>query len=198
MVAVLKEDSYARFQRYLADERVSETKHELIEGYVFAMAGASDNHNKITSNANFLFSAHIREHDLSCFSYIADMKAKVDDDNCYYPDVMVICDREDNEDEYYKTSPKIIVEVLSKSTRSKDKGKKRLYYQTMPTLEEYVLIEQNFCEIEVFRKNNNWNPTYYHLGDELTFESLDLTVPVAELYYQANNEDMREFLASAK
>jgi len=108
---------------------------------------------------------------------------------------MVVCDRNDTKDDYYKTSPKLIVEVLSKSTRRKDKMVKRLHYQNLASLEEYVLIEQTHCEIEVFRKNKAWNPQYYYLGDEITFESLDLTIPVEELYYQVNNEEMQTFLA---
>jgi hypothetical protein len=61
-------------------------------------------------------------------------------------------------------------------------------------LEEYILIEQDFVEIEVFRKADGWQSTYYFLNDQITFTSIDLTLPVVEIYQRVDNEDMREFL----
>jgi len=195
MVAVLNIHNKISPDDYLLGERDAEIKHEYIDAEMFAMSGASDNHNKITQNTAFALTTQIRKHDFPCFAYTSDMKVKVNNKNFFYPDVMVVCDRNDTKDDYYKTSPKLIVEVLSKSTRRKDKMVKRLHYQNLASLEEYVLIEQTHCEIEVFRKNKAWNPQYYYLGDEITFESLDLTIPVEELYYQVNNEEMQTFLA---
>ncbi len=195
MVAVLNIHNKISPDDYLLGERDAEIKHEYIDAKMFAMSGASDNHNKITQNTAFSLTTQIRKHDFPCFAYTSDMKVKVNNKNFFYPDVMVVCDRNDTKDDYYKTSPKLIVEVLSKSTRRKDKMVKRLHYQNLASLEEYVLIEQTHCEIEVFRKNKAWNPQYYYLGDEITFEPLDLTIPVEELYYQVNNEEMQTFLA---
>jgi Uma2 family endonuclease len=120
------------------------------------------------------------------------MKVKVAND-FFYPDVMVVC-QQDNDFDYYKQSPVIIVEVLSKSTRKFDKTAKRLKYQSIPTLEEYVLIEQTIGEIEVFRRKEYWQSSYYYLGDAITFESLAITVLVEDIYYQVNNEDVLAFL----
>ena len=120
------------------------------------------------------------------------MKVKVGHD-FYYPDVMVVC-QQDNANDYYKTAPVIIVEVLSKSTRRFDQTNKRLRCQQIPSLEEYVLIEQDKGEIEVFRRQNHWQSAYYYLGDEITFTSLGVTVRVEDIYYQVNNEDVLEFL----
>ena len=195
MVAVLNNHDELNFEQYLINENAREFKSEFIDGHVVEMIGASENHNNISLNIASLFLTHIRKHNLPCRPYTADMKVKVNNKNCFYPDVMVVCDRNDTEDDYYKTAPKLIIEVLSKSTRRKDQMVKRLHYQNIPSLEEYVLIEQTHCEIEVFRRNKGWNPSYYYLGDEIIFESLELTVPVAELYYQVNNEDMQAFLA---
>jgi Uma2 family endonuclease len=73
---------------------------------------------------------------------------------------------------------------------------KRLSYQAIPTLEEYVLIEQDFCEIAVFRRKEGWQSSFYYQGENITFDSIGLTVAVADVYYQVNNEDMQQFLAN--
>ncbi len=120
------------------------------------------------------------------------MKVKVAND-FFYPDVMVVC-QQDNDFDYYKQSPVIIVEILSKSTRKFDKNAKRLKYQNISTLEEYVLIDQTIAEIEVFKKKEHWQSFYYYLGDAITFESLGVTVLVEDIYYQVNNDDVLAFL----
>ncbi|NOQ36828.1 MAG: Uma2 family endonuclease [Methylococcaceae bacterium] len=196
MIAALNNHDKLSFEQYLIDENERDFKSEFIDGQVVEMTGASENHNNISLNVASLFLTHIRKHSLPCRPYNNDMKVKVNNKNGFYPDVMVVCNNEDSENNYYKTAPKLIIEVLSKSTHRKDKMVKRLHYQNMVSLEEYVLIEQFHCEITVFRKNKGWLPSYYYLGDEITFESLDLTVPVEELYYQVNNEEMQTFLAN--
>jgi Uma2 family endonuclease len=120
------------------------------------------------------------------------MKVKVGA-NFFYPDVMVVC-QEDNDNEYYKIAPVIIIEVLSKSTRRFDQTDKRLRCQRIPTLEEYVLIEQDRGEIQVFSKKDQWQSFYYYLGDDIAFCSLGVTVRVEDIYYQVNNEDVLDFL----
>ena len=84
----------------------------------------------------------------------------------------------------------IIVEVLSKSTRCNDKSLKMNAYKTIPSLQEYVLIEQDFVDVEVCR----WVSEHYFLGDEVTFTSLDLTLAVTDIYARVTNEDMSDDL----
>ncbi len=175
---------------YLHSELLAETKHEYIDGQVHAMAGASENHNLLSVNIASELKTRLKG--TPCRTFMADMKVKVGA-NFFYPDVMVIC-QEDNGSEYYKTAPVIIVEVLSKSTRRFDQTDKRLRCQRIPTLEEYVLIEQDRGEIQVFSKKDQWQSFYYYLGDEITFSSLGVTVPVEDIYYQVNNEDVLDFL----
>ena len=116
----------------------------------------------------------------------------------FYPDVLVTCDSDDNESEYYVNSSLIIVEVLSESTRKYDLTTKKLYYFNIPVLQEYVVIEQDFCQVEVFRKNDDWRSTVYFLGDEITFESIDVTLSVEMIYRYVDNKNMAEFLAENK
>ena len=177
-------------ENYLQGELLAETKHEYIDGQVHAMAGASENHNLLSLNMASELRNHLKG--TPCRTFMADMKVKVGS-SFFYPDVMVVC-QEDNDSEYYKTAPVIIVEVLSKSTRRFDQTDKRLRCQRIPSLEEYVLIEQDKGEIQVFSKKDQWQSFYYYLGDEITFSSLGVTVLVEDIYYQVNNEDVLDFL----
>ncbi len=175
---------------YLRGEVLAESKHEYIDGEVYVMAGASENHNLLSLNLATEFKNQLKGN--PCKTFMSDMKVKVED-SFFYPDVMVVC-QEDNANDYYKTSPLIIVEVLSNTTRRFDKTHKLSAYQQIPSLEVYVLIEQNFCEIQVFRRQNHWQSAYYYLGDTITFASLNVTVAVEDIYYQVNNDDVTDFL----
>ncbi|MFI3219955.1 MAG: Uma2 family endonuclease, partial [Methylococcales bacterium] len=124
----------------------------------------------------------------------SDMKLRINA-NFFYPDVMVDC-LFDNSEPYFTQTPIIIVEVLSKSTRKKDTTLKLLSYINIPSLQEYVLIEQDFVDVQVFRRNENWLVRHYFLGDEVTFESIGLTLPVEDIYHRVQNDDMLEFLAN--
>ena len=183
---------YISEQEYLDGEKRREIKHEYFDGEIFAMSGASSNHQRLISRVVQKISNHLE--DTPCEVFSSDMKVRIDEGNKYfYPDVVVACEKE-NGDSYFINSPRLIVEVLSKSTRKFDKDLKRKIYQTIPTLEEYVLIEQDHVEIEVCRKSGNWQPNYYFIDDEITFESLNLTLPVLDIYKRVDNEEMREFL----
>lgn len=177
-------------EEYLQGELVAEFKHEFIDGEAYAMTGASEAHNLLAGNIFAELKSQLKG--TPCRTFIADMKVKVAND-FFYPDVMVVCQNSDDSD-YYQQSPVIIVEVLSPSTRKFDKTAKRLKYQNIPTLEEYVLIDQTIAEIEVFRKKEHWQSFYYYLGDAITFESLGITVLVEDIYYQVNNDDVLAFL----
>ena len=177
---------------YLKGELTSDIKHELIDGCVYAMAGASANHERISVNILSEFRNHLKNS--PCEPFGSDMKLRINA-NFFYPDVMVDC-LFDNSTPYFTQTPIIIVEVLSKSTRKKDTTLKLLSYINIPSLKEYVLIEQNFVDIEVLRRSEGWLPKHYFLGDEITFESIDLTLSVEEIYHRVQNDDMEEFLTN--
>ena len=178
-------------EEYLQGELKAEQKHELIGGNVYAMAGASGNHERIALNISRKFGNHLEG--LPCEPFGSDMKVKAGS-NFFYPDVIVDCNFDESHP-YYTESPVIIVEVLSKSTRRTDETTKRTSYLSISTLQEYVLIEQDFVDIEVVRKSEGWQPKHYFLGDEVSFESIDLTLSVEEIYLRVHNEDMLEFLS---
>jgi Uma2 family endonuclease len=74
------------------------------------------------------------------------------------------------------TSASFIVEVLSPSTRRTDKTTKKRLYQTLPSLQKYVLIEQDIVDVEVCRRSEGWGSAHYFVGGEVTFAAIDLTV----------------------
>ena len=154
------------------------------------MAGAGTNHNRITANITREFGVYLKN--TSCEPFASDMQVKVES-NYFYPDVMVDCEHDAN-DLGVTDSPVMIVEVLSKSTRKLDYTLKRLAYQSLPSLEEYILIEQDIVDVEVCRKNNHWQSEHFYLGDEVYFEAIDLRLPVTEIYDRVSNEDIAEFI----
>ncbi|NER84016.1 MAG: Uma2 family endonuclease [Leptolyngbya sp. SIO1D8] len=175
---------------YLRLEADSPIKHEYIDGDVFAMAGASDVHVTIALNLAVLLRNHVRGK--GCRVYIADMKARLDARNCfYYPDVMVTCDPRDSETDTYKRFPKLIVEVLSDSTEAFDRGDKFTDYQTLDTLEEYVVISTRHQRVECFRRtpDNLWLLQSYNPETEtFQLQSLEFTDTLATLYEDAELE----------
>jgi len=179
-------------QAYLDGELLSEIRHELINGDVYAMAGASTNHNRLVSSIIRELGVHLKN--TPCEPFASDMKVQVGKD-FFYPDVLVVCDHEAN-DYGITDTPFIIVEVLSKSTRRIDHTLKRTAYQKLLSLQEYVVIEQDVVDVEVCRRNNHWQPEHFYLGDEVFFESIDCSVPVAEIYDRVVNSDMNDYLRS--
>lgn len=177
---------------YLQGELISDVKHELIDGYVYAMAGASANHERISGNVYSEFRNHLKNS--PCEPFGSDMKVKAGS-NFFYPDVSVDCHFDESKP-YFVESPVIIVEVLSKTTRKTDETVKLLSYINIPSLQEYVLIEQDYVDIQVIRRNESWLPRHYFLGDEITFESIDLTLSVEEIYARVHNEEVLEFLSN--
>jgi len=186
------QDTRIDVDQYLEDELRRDVKHELIDGQIYAMAGASANHERISVNILTEFRNHFKK--TPCEPFGSDMKVKVGS-RFFYPDVIADCQFDETEP-YYTESPVIIVEVLSKSTRRIDETTKRFSYMNIPSLQEYVLIEQDIVDIEVIRRSEGWISKHYYLGDKIHFESINLTLSVEEIYHRVNNEEMQEFLGN--
>lgn len=179
-----------REQEYLAGELQSDIKHEYIDGQIYAMAGAHRNHVLIADKILRRLGNHFENQ--PCRSYSSDLKVKIGK-NYFYPDVIV--DFTDF-DGYFTEQPTIIVEVLSKSTRQYDKTFKRDQYFSIPTLQEYLLIEQDIAEIEYWQRteSNIWQQNVYYLGDDPYLRSIDLTISVEDIYQGVKNEDVQTWL----
>lgn len=185
------EGDYLSEEEYLATEPASELKREYIDGRVYAMAGAGYNHNCIAANVLRKFGNHLEG--TPCATFMADIKLKLGKDYVY-PDVLVDCSKMRGDD-VFSSAPIIIVEVLSRSTRKTDTTTKLIRYINLPSLQEYVLIEPDIVSVQVLRRSKNWLPDYFFLGDEVTFESIGLTLPVEDLYDRVDNADINEYKA---
>ena len=195
MPTVNKQNNFITEEEYLNAELTSEVKHEYIDGQIYAMAGASVSHRKISGNIFRKIGNHLE--DKSCTPYMSDARVGTKNDY-YYPDVVVDCNPDENPDSLYAEKPVLIVEVFSKNTKHLDKGRKLLEYINMPSVKEYIMIEQNSASIDVLRKSEGWILRNYILGEEIYFESINLTLSVEEIYHRVENEDMVEFLESKK
>lgn len=174
---------YISAEEYLEGEKVSQVKHEYIDGQVYAMAGASDAHVTVSMNVSMLLRNHLRGS--GCRVYMLDMKAQIDVINRYfYPDVMVTCDARDREFEYFKCFPCLIVEVLSDTTEAFDRGKKFADYRQLDSLQEYVLISTEQMSVECFRRNEEgrWVLYPYGKGEKVHLASVDFRCSIADIY----------------
>lgn len=173
-------------QEYLALERSSETRREFFRGQVFAMSGASRAHNIIALNIGTRFNLQLKDRD--CEAYVSDMRVKVDTTGLYtYPDVVVVCDEPQFEDAEFDTllNPLLIVEVLSKSTESYDRGKKFEHYRQLKSLTAYVLVSQDHPHIECFSRGTDgiWQLTEATgLDAAIHIPALDCRLTLAEVY----------------
>jgi len=171
-------------EEYLALEENSPVKHEYVDGQVFAMAGTTDSHNLIAGNLYALIRRHLRGSD--CRVYFADLKVRLQHSNrFYYPDLLVTCDRRDDQTATYKRFPKLIIEVLSDGTEAFDRGDKFNDYQTLESLEEYGLVNSKNQRLEIFRRqeNDRWQyQSYGPLNPQIALQSIDLSLAIADVY----------------
>jgi Uma2 family endonuclease len=169
---------------YLAFEKRSEIKHEYLNGEIYAMAGASARHNRITLNLASRIIGHLRGS--PCEVFVADVKLHLKElgvEIFYYPDLMVCCDPNDR-DPYYRTRPCLIVEVLSGGTARIDQREKLFAYARLDSLQAYLLLEQDRIGATLhWRENGDWRRAEFNDSRaELTLPCAGLTVTLAELY----------------
>lgn len=188
-----KQQNDLSIEAYLEGERQSEIRHEYAEGVAYAMAGASVNHNRVSRNFLKHLAINLPE---SCEVFSSDLLVQTTPTRYRYPDLVVLCDNENTEgNDQFVTQPVLIIEVLSKSTRQQDKGAKRTEYLSLPSLREYVLVEQDFVEVEVLRRSQGWRSENYYLGQVVSLESVGVELDVADLYERVDNADMLQFRA---
>ncbi|WP_017325130.1 Uma2 family endonuclease [Synechococcus sp. PCC 7336] len=180
MVAVKDSMSFAE---YLEWEAQQDWKHEYIDGQVYAMAGGTLAHSLLASKLITALGVHLDGKPCQVFS--PDAKVCISESGpCFYPDVSVTCHQQDLAASDYLQFPCLIVEILSPSTEKIDRGKKRLQYQRIATLQDYVLVSSETQRVEIYRRTNHntWEYTLYELGDTLQFSSIDLALPLDRLY----------------
>lgn len=177
---------------YLRRERAAETKSEYVNGQIYAMSGASRQHNRITVNVTALLHTQLQRS--PCEAFANDMRVKVSAESMYtYPDLAVVCGEAKFEDTALDTllNPTLIIEVLSDSTEKYDRGKKFAYYQRIESLREYVLISQDTPRIESFTRlpDNRWVLTTVEVQEEaISLASIGCSLPLSDVYARVEFE----------
>jgi Uma2 family endonuclease len=151
--------NYISPEQYLQMERAADAKHEYYNGEVFAMAGASVPHNDVAYNINRLVASFI--HGKGCKLYGSDFRIHIPERSLFtYPDFSIVCGKADTPEVYTDnlTSPSVIIEILSKSTKDYDRGTKFFLYRSIKSLKEYILIDSTSISVEIFtrQKDNSW------------------------------------------
>ncbi len=178
---------------YLEFERKSEERHEYFDGEIFAMSGAKRNHNKISTNLNGLVWQHLKGK--NCENYSSDMRVFLPSTGLYtYPDLVIVCGEPQFQDDVFDTllNPVLLIEVLSDSTESYDRGKKFQHYRSIETLQEYVLVSQTEARIEKYVRHGDgfWLLSEaVGLDSEIEFASIDCRVALSEVYDKINFDE---------
>jgi len=162
---------------YLSAELTSQDKHEYVSGQVFAMSGASIRHNQISLNVAIALRLKASN---QCRVSIADVKFKANQ-LYYYPDVMVSCAPQSHE--YCESQPCLVVEILSESTESIDRGEKLHNYQKAPELEAYLLVSQKERRVDVFKRSGAfWRFESVTDGGEIDLSCPEMVLTLDSIY----------------
>jgi len=169
---------------YLESERDAATRHEYVDGVLFAMTEASRAHNQIATNLTIALGTHLRGS--GCRVAASDMKVRLGGTGhrYYYPDAVVSCsDPDDEPDAYTETRPVLVVEILSPSTAVIDRREKRLAYQAMPSVIDYLIVSQERREVERFtRAGEGWTQTVFGAQETVELVSVGFALAMEELY----------------
>jgi Uma2 family endonuclease len=171
---------YLTVEEYLAYEKESPTKHEYVNGQIYAMSGASKPHMRIAGNLHGRLDDHLLNE--KCKPFMADLKVQVSESRFYYPDVVVACD---DDDPYYSREPLLIVEDSSSSTERIDRNEKLPAYKHLPSVKEIVFVAQDRVRIEIFRRQGEafWQTEVLtELEETLQLQSVGLTLTVTQVY----------------
>lgn len=186
------------FEEYLQLEEETNQKYEFHDGYIYAMAGGSVNHSLIARN--LVGNLHPQLKDGDCQIMNNDLKLKIENKESYlYPDAMIVCGELEMSDKENAaiTNPKVVIEVLSKSTQGYDRGDKFSFYRLIPTLKYYILIEQNKAQVEVYKRGSKSNRFIWELTViEGLYSTLSLalsetetiTIKLSDIYFKTQFE----------
>ena len=174
---------------YLEAERAAETKSEYYAGQVFAMTGASLAHNWIVASLIRVLGRQLEG--TRCGVLPSDMRLHIVATGLYtYPDVTIVCGAPELGDEHRDTllNPTVLIEVLSPSTESYDRGHKAEHYRQIPSLQEYLIVRQDAPRIERYRRlgEREWTLTEaIGLEESVQLASVPCSLALGEVYDRA-------------
>lgn len=183
-VNALKKVSWISPAQYLAQEQDAPYKSEYVGGAVYAMSGAKNRHNRIATNATGALVQRLRGR--RCEAFNSDTKVRIQlaaHVRFYYPDAMVVCDPNPEEDPF-QDAPSVVLEVLSNRTRRLDEGEKKDAYLSIPSLRVYLLIEQEEALVVAFRRTDHGfvREEYVGMQTVLPLPEIEAELPLLEIY----------------
>ena len=174
---------------YLAWEAEQPERHDYSDGEVFAVAGAEDRHVTVAMNMAFALRQHLSGS--PCRTYMSNMRLHVAAANSYfYPDILVTCSAQDLANSLVKAEPRLIIEVLSPSTAAYDRGLKFSHYRSLPSLEEYVLVDLDTRTTDSYRKGADglWVLHPFAKESTVSLASVALDITAAQLFAEVPEE----------
>ena len=168
------------------DRERLDQKYEFRNGHMAAMAGGTTNHTLLVGNMYGLLYTHLRKNPCSA---LVEGTLKVEDE-CYIPDVMVTCNEQDlTENKTYIEHPKLVIEVLSPTTEKDDRMDKVWVYTQCFSVQEYLLVNWDIMIVQKMTRKDTeglsrfqWIDTWYHQGENVELDTLNLTIPVDDIY----------------
>jgi Uma2 family endonuclease len=182
-------------EEYLEYENASQEKHEYYNGEIFAMAGGSKDHSAINRNLIICLGNALEKS--CCELWGSDLRLHIPSNSLFtYPDIRVACRDEFSNLETSEDLPKVIIEVLSPSTRKYDRGKKFELYKEIPTFQEYILVDSLRFAIDIYRKTveNVWELQQYTTNEtSIEIKALELKISLEKIYYGTQLKEQRGF-----
>ena len=165
------------FAEFMAWEDQQPGRNEFFRGETFAMVGGSARHNRVIMNLGGRIAEHLDG--TGCQAFTESMKVQISE-GILYPDVVVTCGKAEAGDEKIITDPKLVIEVLSPSTRGYDQRDKFVLYRSLTSLREYALIDPSDRRVEVFTlaEAGAWMLVDQTNAGALTLRSIDLSLPL--------------------
>lgn len=174
-------------EEYLAIERQALDKSEFFNGELIPTAGATRNHNRINTNLSAAIGAFLEES--SCQSFSSDMRVHLPATGLYaYPDIVIVCGEPELLPDGFDNllNPAVLIEVMSEGTEDYDRGRKFLRYRSIPSFQEYILIDSQQVAVEIWRKNDlgQWTLSEQstNMPAQFTIQTIGLTLPLGKVY----------------
>ena len=166
---------------FLAWEERQPDRNEFLRGETFAMVGGTARHNRVIMNLGSRIAEHLDG--TGCQAFSESMRVQIPE-GILYPDVVVTCGKAEAGDEKIITDPKLVIEVLSPSTKGYDQRDKFVLYRSLPSLREYALIDPSDRRVEVFTLADAgaWLLVDQTKAGALTLRSIDLSIPMDAVF----------------
>jgi Uma2 family endonuclease len=175
----------------LLDRNSHDARYEYLDGQLKMLAGGSTYHSAIIANLTILLGRALENS--PCWIYNSDIRLQLSEARYVHPDISVSCDQDDQELDDMIRNPRLVVEVLSPSTEAIDRGRKSIYYQECPTIQEYIIVDSLSIRVEVYhREESSWKLSAYGPGSVVTVESLGIQFAVDTIYRGMKLNDLRE------